>query len=126
MTKSRLIPRMILAGALLVPLSTPAWALSEAMTEMYAPPGTFYLQDSSDVEIIDFSAPKDIRICASRETPREKGPEHDPVGLKVKFEGREKIVRPGNCLMFEAKQVTVSPARTLPDGWSLEGSYDAR
>lgn len=34
MTKSRLIPRMLLAGTLVVPLSTLAWALSDAMTEL--------------------------------------------------------------------------------------------
>jgi hypothetical protein len=115
-----------LAGVLVLPFSGGASALPDQLAEYFAPPGTFYLQGSSDVEIVDFSREKIIRICASRKTPNEVGPDSRPVGLKVKYEGRERVIRPGNCLMFEAKQVSVSPADTLPDGWILEGSYDAR
>ncbi|MBI1181939.1 MAG: hypothetical protein GC201_15445 [Alphaproteobacteria bacterium] len=104
-----------------------AAALPNDLTSFFAPPGKFYLKDQSDVEIIDYSKPKDITVCASRGTPPKTTPEdnHGPIALKAKYAGIEKIIQPGNCLMFEAKEVKVSPAEELPEGWIVEGTYSA-
>ncbi|MGE0666467.1 MAG: hypothetical protein AB7O49_07920 [Sphingomonadales bacterium] len=119
------LPKMLLMGAFFVP-STSALALPDEIAEFYAPPGTFYLQDSSDVELLEYSRPRDIQICASRSMPPGTDDHKEPVALKLKYAGRERIVLPGNCFMFEAKQVSVTPAETLPDGIMIEGSYSVR
>ncbi|MEN3976876.1 hypothetical protein [Emcibacter sp. SYSU 3D8] len=116
---------LLLVGAFIIP-STSALALPDELADFYAPPGTFYLQDSSDVELLDYSRVRDVRVCASRKMPNAVGPDPKPVGLTIKYDGRERTVRPGNCFMFEAKNISVTPADTLPDGIMLEGTYDVR
>jgi hypothetical protein len=124
--KTRILATTTLAlGMTLGGMGTAA-ALPDDIVGFYAPPGEFYLQDQSDIEIIDYSEVKDITVCASRQTPPETGPDHGPIALKASYGSVEKIIQPGNCLMFEAKQVKVSPAEDLPSGWIVEGTYSAK
>ena len=119
------------AGAVFA-LTGTAQAVSAFDIHQHLRPGVFYLDGSKDVEIIDYPSTRDITICASRDTPEEvvgAGQTESgagPIALRVKADTGERVVSPGNCVMFEAKQVTVTPADEVPTGWVVQGWYSTR
>jgi hypothetical protein len=82
-----------------------------------APPGTFWLDSNDDREIIRYTTPRDVRLCLPEPTTTERG-----YPLRVTWDRTNTLVLyPGNCLFFDARQVTVRPASDLPRNVVLRG-----
>lgn len=123
---------LVLAVASAVAAPGPVWAQrmegdalspTERWGRMRAEPGTFWLDGNEDREIIRYSTPRDVRLCL----PRAKG-----VGaadraypITVTWDGTTRAtLYPGNCLFFDARQVTLKPAAELPRGVTLTGQVE--
>lgn len=86
-------------------------------------PGTFWLDSNDDVEVIRYTTPRDVRLCL----PRPEGPDAAKLAhpLQVTWDQSNRVVlRPGNCLFFDARRVTVKPATDLPRGVTLRGHVE--
>lgn len=93
-------------------------------SEMSAPPGTFFLNNQDDREVIHYTTPRDVRLCLP---PAEETPGGRPaatVPLRVTWDGINGTLYPGNCLFFDAKRVTVKPAAALPSNVVLRGTVE--
>jgi hypothetical protein len=89
----------------------------ERWGRMNAPAGTFWLDNNDDREIIRYTTPRDVRLCLPEPTTTERG-----YPLRVTWDGANSLVLyPGNCLFFDARQVTVKPASNLPPNVVLRG-----
>ncbi len=88
-----------------------------------AEPGTFWLDSNDDREIIRYTTPRDVSLCL----PRPKGvnaPDHG-FPLRVTWDRTNTVILyPGNCLFFDARQVTVRPATNLPRDVVLTGRVE--
>jgi hypothetical protein len=91
---------------------------------MSAPPGTFWLDSSEDREIIRYTTPRDVTLCLPEpQNPRVASRDY---ALQVTWDRVNTLnLYPGNCLYFDARQVTVKPASTLPAGVVLKGRVAA-
>ena len=88
-----------------------------------AEPGTFWLDNSEDREIIRYSTPRDVRLCLPR--AQGVGAAERAVPIVVTWDQTVRAtLYPGNCLHFDAKQVTLRPARELPSGVALTGHVE--
>jgi hypothetical protein len=91
---------------------------------MMAEPGTFWLDGNDDTEVVRYTSPRDVRLCLPEPSgvyAAQKG-----YSLRITWDATNTaILRPGNCLYFDAKQVKVKPATTLPAGVTLRGRVDA-
>lgn len=90
--------------------------LHERWEHMYMEPGEFTINDSSDIEVVDFEKPRDVRVCLDNS-------EH-AVPLEVKYRGKIRIIRSGNCMVIEAKEISISAAERLDNGWNLGGTVE--
>jgi hypothetical protein len=89
-----------------------------------ADPGTFWLDSNDDREIIRYSTPRDVRLCLPE--PRGVNSPERGVPLRVTWDRvNSLILYPGNCLFFDARQVTVKPASNLPNGVVIKGRVEA-
>jgi len=91
---------------------------ADSMLRWYAPPGEFYLDDQIDVEVLNYSEPRDVRICL--DTRR-----HD-INLAIERDGKEMKLKDGNCTEFDAKRVSISPASDLGSEYDLSGTIETR
>lgn len=100
-------------------------ALSPVMQwgRQLAPPGTFWLDNNDDTELIRYTTPRDVRLCLPEPTGVNAADRGYP--LTITWDGvNTAVLRPGNCLYFDARQVRVKPATTLPRGVVLKGRVD--
>lgn len=89
-----------------------------------AEPGTFWLDSMDDTELIRYTTPRDVRLCLPE--PRGVFAAQKGIPLRITWDGTNTaVLRPGNCLFFDARQVKVKPAAALPSGVTLSGSVDA-
>lgn len=91
---------------------------------MMAEPGTFWLDSNDDVEVVRYTSARDVRLCL----PRPEGVYAAQKGypLRITWDGTNTaVLRPGNCLFFDARQVKVKPAAPLPSGVTLQGKIEA-
>lgn len=87
---------------------------------MLAEPGTFWLDNMEDREIIRYTSSRDVTLCL----PRPEGVDAADRGipLTVTWDRQNTAtVYPGNCLFFDAMRVTLKPAAPLPSGVTLSG-----
>lgn len=120
-------------AALSVAIAAPAAAqhvegdartLVERWGRSLAPAGTFWLDSNEDREIIRYTTPRDVRLCL----PEPGGVNAPDKGfpLRVTWDQTNVVtLYPGNCLFFDARQVTVKPASELPRGVVLRGRVEA-
>ena len=88
-----------------------------------APPGTFWLDSNDDREVIRYTKPRDVRICLPR--PEGVGAADKGYPLTITWDSTNTaVLRPGNCLFFDAMRVSVKPASALPSGVTLTGRID--
>lgn len=93
----------------------PALSQSEILFDMYAPPGEFILTDTSDVDVVQFNKERVIELCLG-------GSQHG-TAMEVDYDDNgEAVIRPGNCMLIEAKEITVTPEGSLEPGWDLAGT----
>lgn len=88
-----------------------------------APPGTFWLDSNDDVELVRYTSSRDVQLCL----PEPKGVNAADRGysLRISWDGANTaILRPGNCLFFDARAVKVKPASELPSGMVLKGRIE--
>jgi hypothetical protein len=83
---------------------------------MYVEPGQFTVNSDADTEVVDFDQPRDVRFCLDVSEHRTP--------LHIKYEKKTKVLRPGNCMTVEAKEIAISAAGDLEAGWNLTGTYD--
>lgn len=88
----------------------------QAVENLYKEPGEFTVNSDTDVEVVHFKDARDVRICL----PDAK----NVVALEVEYDKQSKVLQPGNCLIIEAKEVAISTAGDLKDGWSLHGTVE--
>ena len=93
-------------------------ALPESIVQLYAEPGTFYLQGAQDTDIVDFDSVQRVEICVGRD--------QSSVPLKIDYRNKEATIMPGNCMTVEAKSVAIEPAEELPSGVVMKGTYRLR
>jgi hypothetical protein len=79
-------------------------------------PDKFYLYDQSDVKVLEYNTPRDVRVC--NDTRRHHVP------LAVNHDGEITKVRPGDCFSFEAKTVTLHAAEPLGSDLDLSGTVE--
>ena len=91
---------------------------------MYAEPGTFWLDDSEDREVVRYTTPRDIRLCLP-EPSGISGAERSPPVRVTWDQTSSATLYPGNCLFFDARRVSLRPAGDLPRGVVLRGSIEA-
>lgn len=88
-----------------------------------AAPGTFWLDSNDDVEIIRYTTPRDVRLCL----PRPEGVNAAERGYSLQVtwdQANRAVLRPGNCLFFDARRVSVKPATAIPSGVTLRGQVE--
>lgn len=90
-----------------------------------AEPGTFWLDNQDDREIIRYTTPRDVRLCLPE--PRGVGASDRGYPLRVTWDRTNMMtLYPGNCIYFDARQVSVKPAGDLPSGVVLRGNVDTQ
>ena len=94
----------------------------EAYSEDTAPPNSFFLNSSDDVELIRFKRIHDLSLCVARANLRDVDSARHAYPIKVSWDDSVGVVTPGNCLAFDAQRVKVSPAASIPDGIVLTGT----
>lgn len=90
----------------------------ESLVEWYTRGDRFYLYGENEAELVSFSEPRDVRVCA--DTRRNDIP------IAVTHDGTRSVVHSGNCLTVDAKNVKVSPAEELPTYVELTGTVTTR
>jgi len=88
------------------------------LANLYARPGEFFLSDNEPREVVRYSKPRDLVFCLTYNDQTRDFP------VKVKWEAYEATVYPGNCLFFDAKEVTVRTAKPLPQGVMIRGRLE--
>lgn len=78
-------------------------------------PGSFVLFNDEKQTILNAKTDQHYRICVDQGS--------NAIGLKVKHDNAADTVKPGNCGDYEAKQIVVSPAGTLPQDWEIFGRF---
>lgn len=77
----------------------------------------FQLANGDTIGVKHEAATAGYRICMD-DAPHA-------VPLKVKYDGKEAIVAPGECRLIEAKAIRLSSAGRLPDGMALIGRFNS-
>jgi hypothetical protein len=89
-------------------------ALADGIVEKRIQPrGQFQLDNGDSFGVKRGNATHGYRICMD-DTPHA-------VPLRVKYDGKEDIVAPGECHLIEAKSIRLSSAGRLQDGMLLVG-----
>ena len=86
------------------------------------PRNEFALTSDQDIELVRFTTPRDIEICAARSNPDSIDGNVNTVPIQVSWDSDVGTIWPGNCLAFDAKQVKIKPAGPLPDNSELIGT----
>lgn len=90
--------------------------------EALAPPNTFFLNTSDDVEVVRFKREHDLSVCAAHPPRDTVGAARRGYAIKISWDNNVSVIMPGNCLSFEAQRVKVSPASSLPESVILTGT----
>ena len=93
------------------------------MAHMEMAPNRFVLDSQQDTELVRFKTPHDIDICIAKADPNTVFGTKRAVPVTVKWDNDVGVIRPGNCMSFDAKSVKLRPAAPLPSDAELEGSY---
>jgi hypothetical protein len=90
---------------------------------MLAEPGTFWLDSNEDREVVRYTTPRDVRLCLPE--PRGVNAPDRGYPLRITWDRTNSVILyPGNCMFFDARQVTVKPATDLPRGVVLRGQVE--
>jgi len=90
-----------------------------------APEGTFWLDSNDDTELIRYTSSRDVTLCLPEPTGVYAAQKGYP--LQITWDGTNTaMLRPGNCLYFDAKTVKVKPGSPLPSGVTLRGRVNAQ
>jgi hypothetical protein len=99
-------------GASLIGATT--MAVADGIIEKRIPPrGQFQLDNGDSFGVKRDNATQGYRICMD-DSPHA-------VPLRVKYDGKEDIVPPGECHLIEARSIRLSSAGRLQDGMLLVG-----
>lgn len=106
-------------------------------------PGEFLLTSEHDSEVLTYDEKRDLRVCnRTRQLASESGtaasgaaaaagaatsasPREAAVPLQVEHDGTTARVSPGECQVFQAQRLSISPAEELEQGWLLRGSVES-
>ena len=111
----------VLAGSALVLsalMSVAAMAQIGASDDLttYVPAGEFSVTNGQMKGIAHSKTDQTYRICVGRAST--------DVPLKVRHDGKEPMVSPGDCADFEAMNIEVGPGAQLPRDYLLVGRFE--
>jgi hypothetical protein len=111
------------ASALEMQRVGPANSKTGELANIYAPNGTFYLENKNQVERVRFAATGDHMLCVAEPVRSGVLPNGnpEPAALQVMWRDKAAIVEPGRCLQFEARYVELTPADSLAPGHIIQG-----
>lgn len=107
-----------IAGIVMSVLGPAAWAdstLENVAETHYSNPNQYSFSSTADSELLQFDAPRRMRICLSQQ--------EDVVPLLLEYDNRKVRVDPGECEQIETQTVRVRPAENIPDGKVLMWNY---
>lgn len=119
MNLTKTLPLVALTTALCAPAMAQVETEStfrQAAENLYQEPGEFTVNSSTDVEVVHFKTARDVRLCL----PESR----HVVALEIEYDKNTMILQPGNCTILEAKEVAISTAGELKEGWSLHGTFE--
>ena len=87
---------------------------------MNAPPGSFWLDSNDDVEVIRYTTPRDVSLCLPEPSGVFAAQQGYPLTISWD-DTNTAVLRPGNCLFFDARVVRIKPTNPLPSGVTLSG-----
>ena len=114
MNKRNLCIAAVIAAGLIGGASA---AHADAADRYLALQSRFELDDGDTLAVNRAEATRGYRICM------EDAP--GAVPLRVKYEGKELLVAPGECRLVESKSVRLSSAARLRGGMTLLGTFNA-
>jgi hypothetical protein len=130
---SRLVRASLLIAPALAAIAVPATAqnlTSEGPaapdpimqeSEWNAAKNQFFVNSNEDRELISFSSPHNLQLCAANAHRTALGRRVRGYPIKVTYDAQSTVVRPGSCSSFQAQRVTVAPASQLPQNVILSG-----
>ena len=87
---------------------------------MLSEPGSFWLDSNDDVEVIRYTSSRDVSLCLPEPTGVYAAQQGYPLTITWD-ETNTAVLRPGNCLFFDARVVRLKPTNPLPTGVTLSG-----
>lgn len=99
-----------------IPGAATAQSITETMVKMYSEPNEYYLFEDDEKKVIHYKKDRRVQLCA--------GQSKHLVPLKVTHDGDSSQVAAGDCLIVEAKQISISPAEPLDPNWSMRVEVD--
>lgn len=111
------------ASALEMQRTGPANSKTGELANIYAPNGTFYLENKNQIERVRFAATGDHMLCVAESISSGVLPNGniEPAALQVMWRDKAAVVEPGRCLQFEARYVELTPASSLQPGHVIQG-----
>jgi hypothetical protein len=91
-------------------------------SEWNAGPNQFFVNSNDDRELISFSSPHNLQLCATSARRTTLGRRIRSFPIKVSYDGQSTVVQPGTCSSFQAQRVTVAAASQLPGNIVLTGN----
>ena len=111
------------AAVLALGTSVAAQAAPDIITrlndEQFDHPGAFYLYSRTGRKDVDLTKKQDVKFCVREE--KDVLDEPRSVAMKIRADGKTKIVRPGHCLVVDAKDITLKSDGSVPDNWEIAG-----
>jgi hypothetical protein len=95
----------------------PLLATAGSADRLLASFGQFQLDDGEAKTVMRGAAIKGYRVCMDDDA--------GAVPLKVRFDGQEVVVEPGECQLIQATKIKLASASKLNDGMTLIGSFNA-
>lgn len=86
----------------------------ERILEMHGEgPNTFFLTNRDRSDVVSFNKERVVEICL--------GEDGHGADLQITFDGHEAMLYAGNCLLLEAKKVSIQAAGNIEAGFALRG-----
>jgi hypothetical protein len=82
-------------------------------------PGQFYLYGRADQKAVDLAKKQDVKVCVREQ--RDVLDEPRSVAMKIKAAGKTEIIRPGHCLVVDAKNIDLKADGAVPQNWEIAG-----
>lgn len=89
------------------------------------PTNQFTLNSQQDVDLVQFHHERTISVCAPHVDHDQLDAARRAVPIIVTADGEQHTVTPGNCIMLDAKKVSVKPAGSLGNNTDLVGTVRA-
>ena len=82
-------------------------------------PGQFFLYDRMDRKVVDLKKKQDVKVCVREERDVLDRPRS--VAMKIHADGKTDIIRPGHCMVVDAKDIALKSDGSVPNNWEIAG-----